>query len=196
MSESSPSIWEGTVVRLRAVEPHDWPLFYKDGADTEAQRAYGAVRFPASSESGRKWAERESLAHPEDGSWRFAVETIVGGELVGSISTHRVDRRNGTFSYGLGVFGEHRRKGYAADAILVVLRYYFTELRFQKVFADVYDFNESSLNLHRKLGFIEEGRLRRMLFTQGRYHDMFLFGMTAEEFFALHPGQYRPPPAE
>ena len=188
MAETSRSTWAGRLVRLRAVEPADWPLFYKDGGDTEAQRAYGAVHFPASSESGRKWAEREALAEREDGSWRFAIETVGGRELVGGLSTHRVDRRNGTFSYGLGVFREHRRNGYAADAILVVLRYYFTELRFQKVFAEVYDFNERSLSLHSKLGFVEEGRIRRMLFTGGEYRDLFVFGMTAEEFFALHPG--------
>jgi RimJ/RimL family protein N-acetyltransferase len=177
------SAWEGRLVRLRAVEASDWDAFRRDGSDTEAQRAYGQVHFPRSSDSSRRWAERESLAERDDGAWRFAIESLDTGELVGGMSTERVDLRNGTFSYGLGTFREHRRKGYAADAILIVLRYYFTELRCQKVNAEVYDFNEGSLRLHRKLGFVEEGRVRRALFTLGSYHDEVRFGMTAEEFF-------------
>jgi RimJ/RimL family protein N-acetyltransferase len=58
----------------------------------------------------------------------------------------------------------------------------FRELRYQKANATVYAFNEGSLALHRKLGFVEEGRIRRNHFTNGEYHDEFWFGITREEF--------------
>lgn len=52
----------------------------------------------------------------------------------------------------------HWRRGYASDAICIVLRYYFEELRYQKCTVSVYDFNESSLRLHEWLGFqVEAG---------------------------------------
>jgi RimJ/RimL family protein N-acetyltransferase len=77
-----------------------------------------------------------------------------------------------------------RRRGYAAEAITIVLRYYFEELRYQKAFVGVYSFNEASLGLFARLGFVQEGRQRRMVFTRGRYFDMVWLGMTAEEFAA------------
>jgi RimJ/RimL family protein N-acetyltransferase len=104
------------------------------------------------------------------------------GPFVGTINTHTCDRRCGTFRYGLGILPQHQRKGYASEAIRLVLRYFFEERRYQKVNADVYSFNEPSIRLHESLGFVLEGRLRRVNFTQGQYHDALMFGMTKEEF--------------
>ena len=64
------------------------------------------------------------------------------------------------------------------------MRYYFDELRYQKVVAEVYGFNETSISFHESFGFVLEGRLRRMLYTGGVYHDILMFGMTSEEFSA------------
>jgi len=63
-----------------------------------------------------------------------------------------------------------------------VLRYYFEELRYQKVTVSVYSFNEESIALHKRLGFKQEGCLRRMIYTRGQYFDRLLFGLTADEF--------------
>lgn len=67
------------------------------------------------------------------------------------------------------------------------MRFMFDERRFQKCEAHVYDYNAASISLHRKLGFVEEGRQRRHLFLAGEYHDQLLFGMTVEEFRQLYP---------
>ena len=42
-------------------------------------------------------------------------------------------------------------------------------------------------DIQRLRAMIEEGRLRREVFTNGRYFDNIIFGMTAEEFAAKHP---------
>jgi len=38
--------------------------------------------------------------------------------------------------------------------------------------------------LQERLGFVREGQVLRMRYTDGRYCDDILFGMTAEEFAA------------
>lgn len=179
----TPSSWTGKLIRLRSPEPDDAKAFYASNLDTEAQRMGYEVMFPRSLERTRQWATDEALS---DGAGRFtyrwAIESREGGNLVGSINTHEGDARNGNFGYGIGIFREQRGKGYASDAIILVLRYYFQELRFNKANATVFGFNEPSLALHRKLGFVEEGRIRENIFTNGRYHDEHWFGMTAAEF--------------
>jgi RimJ/RimL family protein N-acetyltransferase len=177
------SIWEGAKVRLRAVEAADWERFFAWDHDSEmARRAY-SIPFPRTREATRQWAERTAAQGPVDDNFRFAVETLAG-ELVGTLNTHDCDRRHGTFGYGVAIGAEYRRQGYAAEAITLVLRYFFRELRYQKVNVHVYDFNEPSTRLHERLGFRLEGRLRRMIYTGGERHDDLLYGMTAEEFAA------------
>ncbi|GAA4035669.1 hypothetical protein GCM10022247_71650 [Allokutzneria multivorans] len=63
----------------------------------------------------------------------------------------------------------------------------FDERRYQKCGVSVHSFNDGSLALHRKLGFTEEGRMRRQVFAGGTHHDAALFGITAEEFRARKP---------
>jgi RimJ/RimL family protein N-acetyltransferase len=46
----------------------------------------------------------------------------------------------------------------------------------------IYAFNERSIKLREKLGFQHEGRLRRMIYTGGEFHDEIYMGMTREEF--------------
>jgi RimJ/RimL family protein N-acetyltransferase len=107
-------------------------------------------------------------------------------EVVGIINILATERRNGTFGYGLAVRREHWGQGYAGEAVRLVLNYYFSEFGYQKCTVDVYDFNSASIGLHQKLGFTQEGRVRRMIYTQGEYHDSLIFGITAEEFLANH----------
>jgi RimJ/RimL family protein N-acetyltransferase len=84
--------------------------------------------------------------------------------------------------YGLVVAPAYQRRGYGTDAIKIILRYFFHEKRYQKVNAEVFSFNQPSIRLHERLGFTLEGRLRRMVFTGGQFHDALIYGMLKEEF--------------
>jgi RimJ/RimL family protein N-acetyltransferase len=179
------NIWQGEKVRLRAIEPEDWQIFNAWNLDSENARLCYAIPFPASKERDRRWAADQAAQEPKEDAFNLAIENHAH-ELVGIINTHTCSARNGTFSYGLAVQREHQRKGYASDAILLVLRYYFLELRYQKVNAGVYSFNAASIRLHERLGFQQEGRLRRMTYTNGRFFDDLIFGMTVEEFKQKH----------
>ncbi len=178
------SIWRGELVRLRAIEPGDWETYHAWNGDDTMTRNLWQIPFPQSRDAARRWAEEAAVKPPDGDNFRFAIESLATGEVVGDLTTHDCDRRVGTFAYGIAIKAEGRRRGYAAEAIRIVLQYYFAELRYQKVWANVYSFNEASLRLHERLGFVEEGRQRRMVYTRGHYFDIVLFGMTAEEFAA------------
>ena len=177
--------WQGELVRLRAVEPGDWQLFRALDRDTGVQRDGHLVPFPRSDERARQWALETSTAKPEGDNYRWVIE-ISDGTPVGSLNTHGCDARNGTLEFGITIGREHWGKGYASEAIRLLLRYFFGERRYQKANSSIYEFNARSLAMHRKFGFQDEGRIRRSLFTNGRHFDTLVLGMTAEEFFERH----------
>ncbi|WP_169088232.1 GNAT family N-acetyltransferase [Paenibacillus sp. PL91] len=177
-------IWSGNKIRLRAIVASDWEKFHQNDYDSECARASDVVHFPRSEEGTKAWAEHQASKAPDGDSVMLAIETL-DGVLVGSISTHSCDPRHGTFKYGAAIFREHWRKGYASEAIMILLRYYFEELRYHKVTAHIYAFNESSIALHKHLGFVKEGRLRNMFFTNGQHFDEHIFGLTSQEYKKL-----------
>jgi len=177
------SIFAGKRVRLRAIEEEDWEAYHEWSFDNRSDRLSDEIAFPSSREGVRRWAEQESKNRGENDEFRFAIERL-DGEFVGMIQTHTCNRRSGTFMYGVAILPLHQRLGYGSEAVGLVLRYYFQERRYQKVTAEVYAFNEGSIQMHEALGFTVEGRLRRMVYTGGAYHDVLIFGMTREEFEA------------
>lgn len=176
------SIWEGRRVRLRAVEPNEWPKFRDADQLTPDQRFGDRVHPPRSIAGYEKWAAEMAVTPPNGDEFWLVIAEIESNKAVGSICTVKTDTAAGVFWYGLGVFRSYQRRGYGSEAIRIVQRYMFGERRYQKCQAEVYGDNGPSLGLHQSLGFVQEGRLRKAIFHDGTYQDRVIFGMTVDEF--------------
>lgn len=180
--------WRGDRVILRTLEQKDLDADAQSATavDSEADRYQSEIDFPYSSEPDRTELEKRRKREPGDDSFFWIIENLEG-ENVGYINTFDCERRVGVFKYAILIRRPYWRRGYASEAIKIVARYYFRELGYQKLTALVYSFNERSLRMHEKLGFVFEGRLRRTVYTNGRHYDTIYFGMTKEEFDRLDP---------
>lgn len=182
------NFWRGEKVRLRAIEQKDLDAVMNptEEPDTELDRFEDFIRFPVSKEK-----DRESLAalgkRETTGDSFFGMIEDLQGNHVGYINTFDCERRPGTFKYAIIIKRSYWSQGYAREAVTLVLRYYLRELRYQKVTVLVYSFNERSMRFHEKMGFKFEGRLRRMVYTNGEYYDEIYYGMTSEEFNQYDP---------
>lgn len=181
------NIWNGEKVRLRAVEMSDLKDYFlaDEEYDTDSQRCGDRVLYPLGSAMMEDRVAKLSKQSPVDDEFFLIIEDKEG-HPVGNINTHSMSRGDGFFEYGLGVKKKYRGKGYASEAIKILLNFCFMELGFRKAEARVYSFNEASIALHRKLGFVQEGLLRSHHFANGEYHDEYCFGMTKDEFLELH----------
>lgn len=173
--------WKGSNIRLRALEPDDWQKFFHWNQDLDLMSHLDQVHFPPSREETKEWVAKKVKKNGKKDSFLWVIEDF-SGAIVGSVSTFMVQQRVGTFYYAILVDPAYQRKGYAFEAVRLVLKYFFRELRYQKCTSFVYDFNRPSQRFHEKLGFTLEGRLRRMGHSNGRYYDFLLYGILAEEF--------------
>jgi RimJ/RimL family protein N-acetyltransferase len=182
--DCSRYFWQGDRVRLRPLRAEDAEQFFLNALDSPSRQVLQlGIELPTSVELLKASLEKHLGCKDVDGLILFVVEHLEGAN-VGGISLHSRDQKNGTFSFGIVINREQRRKGYAEDAVRILLRYGFRERRFQKCNSACVHSNEASIRLHRKLGFVEEGRRRRNLFFNGQYYDDILFGLTREEFDA------------
>jgi len=176
--------WASDRIRLRGVTESDAESAFANSLDSPARQVLQlGIEVPTSVEALRIELGKRAGCKDVDGVILFAIEDS-DRAYVGGISLHTPSLKNGTFSFGVTVHREHRRNGYAAEAIQILLRYAFHERRFQKCNSACIETNDASIALHRKLGFIEEGRRRRQFYLNGRFYDDILFGLTREEFDA------------
>ncbi len=173
--------WQGEKTRLRPWRLEDAELRFMASLDSPTVAHYqDGIELPTSVELQKQWLEK-TAGLKDDGMIRFAMENL-DGVTVGWVTLHSRDQKNGTFGFGVAVYRDYRGHGNAVDAVRTILKYGFWEQRYQKCNSMCLHTNKASIRMHQKLGFIEEGRIRRTCFYNGQYHDDVLFGMTREEF--------------
>ena len=72
--------------------------------------------------------------------------------------------------------------GIGSEAIKKILHYGFTELKLEKIYLQVFDFNGKALSLYKKFGFILEGKLRKHFIKSGSRVDMNFMGLLKSEW--------------
>ncbi|MFD0716830.1 GNAT family N-acetyltransferase [Paenibacillus sp. GCM10027626] len=178
----SSYFWQGTKIRLRATQRSDWEQWKLESTDSEAIRLMEwGIELPKNDIDVAETSDRFDN-FKDNFRKMFAIETLSNNQLVGFINLNSLDHKNGVFSFGLGVNRGYRNNGYATEATRIIMRYGFYELRMQKCNSSCVEINEASLKFHRNLGFIEEGRRRRIIYMDGKFYDNILLGVTREEF--------------
>lgn len=76
----------------------------------------------------------------------------------------------------------HQGRGYMKEALAAVLAWGFGEMELNRVEAQVHPGNRASLALLKKLGFVEEGRLREAGYWAGSHHDLLLYALLGREW--------------
>lgn len=168
----------GDRVTIRTLEPEDLP-FVRDGVNHPAVRTRVGQSIPTN-------LPMEERYFREANENRDAVQVLVtvDGDRAGVVELDPIDRETGVADVAFWLHPDSQGSGYAREALELVLSYAFDELRLHKVTANAYPFNDGSLGLLRRLGFVEEGVGREDTFVDGDYRDTHYFGLLDREWRA------------
>jgi RimJ/RimL family protein N-acetyltransferase len=111
----------------------------------------------------------------------FAID--VGRVHIGMISLRGISKvdHNAVYTIMIGDRG-YQGRGYGREATELILDYGFCKLKLHRISLNVYSYNTRAIDLYGKLGFTLEGKLRKQVFYNGKYHDELLMGMLATEW--------------
>lgn len=174
----------GERVRLRAIEHEDLSRYVEWLNDPDVQRGISAV-FPLSMTEEEAWFE--GLLDRPQAERPLAIDGLEGDRWrhIGGCGYSDIHPRAHRAELGI-MIGDKRRwdQGYGSDAMRVLLRHGFETLNLQRVMLRVFEFNERAIAVYRKLGFVEEGRLRQAHYQEGRYWDTLVMGLLRAEWQA------------
>lgn len=75
-------------------------------------------------------------------------------------------------------------KGLGSEAIRLLLRHAFQELRLHRIGIRVLAYNTRAIRAYEKCGFVIEGREREAAFVNGAWHDDVMMGLLETGFSA------------
>ena len=176
---------KGNRVILRSVEREDLPILSAFNNDLEVELASGGdPPFPQS--FARLQARYdESLRRGERDGSHFAIET--DGEAIGICDLFHFDETARTCELGIIIGNkDYWGQGYGREAIGLLLQHAFQYHNLHKVWLRVNANNLRAIGAYRACGFVEEGRQRSHVWSDGRYVDLLLMGVLREEWESLH----------
>jgi len=104
--------------------------------------------------------------------------------LIGCCGLHYIDFRLRSGEFGV-FLGTDRGTGKGKEAIELLFDYGFKELNLHKIWAEVYD-NNDSINLYRKIGLRDDGILRDNYFSEGKYGNSTMMSVLENEWRAQY----------
>jgi RimJ/RimL family protein N-acetyltransferase len=171
------SVFEGALVRLRAVEEEDLAPLNAMIWDPDVTRTLGLV-WPEPVAGTRAWWDR---TRKDADSCSFAIETIPG-ELIGGCGLHEIDASARSTRLGIWIARPQWDRGYGTDAVRTLCRFGFREMNLQRIGLSVFEGNDRGRKAYEKVGFTVEGRLRRDKVIGGRLVDVYEMGLLSDGF--------------
>lgn len=160
---------EGDRVVLRPIQSWDRERLYEQVETIEVQAlASNDPPLPRSLEEIQARDERWVEEQHTDAAW-FAID--VDAELIGMCGLHSIDHYHQRAEVGIRLGKAYWGRGFGQDAVRTLLDYGFRHLNLAKISLRVLADDERAVGAYRKVGFVEEGRLRDHVWHDGARRD-------------------------
>jgi len=171
----------GTEILLRALEPEDLDVLYKWENDTENWLVSGTVT-PFSKDVLQEYISSSHHDIYTNKQLRLMIEKVEDEECIGCIDLFDFDPKNKRAGVGI-LIGEYeeRSKGYASEALGVLIDYSFNILDLHQIYCNIAYDNNKSLNLFKNHGFEVCGLKNDWIFDNGRWLDEYILQLIREK---------------
>ncbi len=162
-------------IQLRALEPHDIAVLY----EWENQTDYwldSQTMHPYSKYLLNQFLENASRDIYETQQLRLVILLKETQEPIGFVDLFDLDVKNSRAALGILIGSEkNKNKGYASEAIQLILQYAFEILNLKQVYADVIENNTTSMRLFEKNGFIKTITKKKWVQLNRQFLDVYLY---------------------
>lgn len=126
----------------------------------------------------------QSILSGQAGGYYFVIAQKDTQEYCGQVDIFRVDEVSRNGEIGLVVAPWQWHKGYAREALELILRYGFECLNLHRMSLEVFEDNARARAAYEAVGFVQEGVLREHMYKDGKYHNFVRMGILKSEWLA------------
>ncbi|KAI0087836.1 hypothetical protein BDY19DRAFT_1010758 [Irpex rosettiformis] len=105
------------------------------------------------------------------------------GERIGNVAINSVSQKNREGSLVINILPEFWGNGYGSEILECVIDHAFKNLALHRLSLGVFSYNQRAVATYKKLGFVEEGCLRKSVWWDGEWKDVLLLALLEDEWF-------------
>lgn len=182
---------QGEKVVLRDLRPEDIEQIYywKYLSPDREHLKWNSPYTPLPDYTLDEFRETEYRSHldrtaTEETRRRLVIE--IDGEVKGGVGWYFVSEKTNWFEIGIVLYdSNYWSGGYGTAAFKMWMRYLFEHLDTPRLGIGTWSGNERMIGLAKKLGMIEEARVRKARVVHGEFYDAIKMGILREEWEAL-----------
>jgi RimJ/RimL family protein N-acetyltransferase len=173
----------GKLTGLRAVEASDLEQLKQWRNVPSFRKNFREVR-ELNNDNQQKWFQ--SLQNNLTRDYMFSIVDLKDNSLIGACGLLYINWiiRSADFSFYIGKDEVYMdEKGYAEDAVRLLLNYGFNNLNLHKIWMELYEFDKKKLDFFKnKFSFITDGTLRDNCFEDGHYWNSYIISLLGKDF--------------
>lgn len=173
---------KGNLVYLCALERRDLPFLMNWRNQTEFRKYFREYR-ELNSDMQNSWYEKKVLG--DMGTIMFAIHDTRNDELLGCCGLCYINwiHRNSDLSLYIGKDNLYIDTiGYAEESCRLLFDYGFSELGLEKIWSELYEFDDRKIQLYQRLGMQIDGMLRNQYYYDGRWWNSQVFSILRDEW--------------
>jgi RimJ/RimL family protein N-acetyltransferase len=171
-----PPLSDG-VVTLRLFTLDDIPDVVRGCRDPDVVRWTAWIPPNYTERDAREFIEGQAQSRAEGTDVTFAMVDAGGGELLGGVGLHGVDREEGSAQIGYWVGIWARNRGVATRAAVLLSTWALRELELGRLELMTFPGNTASERVAEKAGFVREGLLRQYTLTREGRRDATMWSL-------------------
>lgn len=171
---------KGRATALRAIEASDLDQLLAWRNRPELRRFFREYRELNATQQ-RQWFDSKVNGDPS--TRMFAIVHQDTDTLLGAAGLCYIDwiNRTADFSLYIGHEGLYIDDTLAPDVAVTMIDYAFDELGLNRLWSEIYAFDEAKTRFFQKLGFTLDGRHRQTHWAEGAWHDSLFFSLLASD---------------
>jgi RimJ/RimL family protein N-acetyltransferase len=175
---------KGKKIFLRPIEESDLDFCQVLYNDAHIRNMVVGWDFPSSKKNQKFWFE--SLIKDKR-NVRFIIETK-NKNRIGLTGLWNIDwyNRHAETAIKILVTSKTKGRGYGRDAIMLMSAFAFFNVGLHKLWCEILDYNIPSLKAYtQRSGWKIEGKLRKHIFKNGTYHNLYSVGCLKGDFLSV-----------
>ena len=166
-------------IHLRALEPEDLEFLYQI-ENKESFWEVSHTQTPFSKYVLKQYLENAHLDIYESKQLRLLIEEKSTKKQLGMIDLFDFNPQHKRAGVGILIHPDFQKKGFASEALSILINYSFTHLQLHQLFANITTENSNSLKLFKKHNFVKVGVKKDWILSEGKFKHEVLFQLINE----------------
>jgi RimJ/RimL family protein N-acetyltransferase len=175
-------VLKGEHINIRGFRLSDIESIVEYANDEQVSKFLPIMPYPYTIKDAKYWVNLSRREARTDKSCNFGIELSDSKKVIGGITLKNLNMTDLNAEVGYCIGRRFWKKGYSTEALGLILKFAFNDLKLRRVYAVVHEKNIGSVKLLEKAGFTREGIWRKASRIGNRWYDVYAYGILKSEF--------------